>query len=646
MRLQSLSPIVLAVALAAPAAATVPLDAFVQQASFYNPNMAPDGKHIAVSTRVPADDRFVSMVTIYTLPDLKVTTTIRMPMYEAPLDYTWVSNQRLVIRKGREFGSREQPTATGEVLATDIDGGRQEYLYGYRNLKSSHRGERYGDDRGNGDIDGTPHVKNDHFFLGSHLWKGNSTQLVDIDAVSATRKLLADIPARNLGFVFQQDDTPRFAHGIADNGEPVLYRRNDSTGSWDAVSANLGRRYVPLRFLPGDAEFLAFYSPNGEAPMLIRENAATGKRTTLYDDANNPPNALLYAELNAPPFAVRSSLGKPRTIYFDPNSEAAKLHALLSAQFPGDVVTFIDFTDNGDFLLFSVTGDRDPGTYYLFNKKAGKADLLFTAMPAIDPAEMAPRLPISFKARDGVQLFGFLTMPKHAAGAKLPLVLLPHGGPHGRYDTWYFNDDAQFLASRGYAVLQVNFRGSGGRGVNFEEAGYRQWGAKIQDDLVDGVKWAIAQGEIDDKRMCVYGVSFGAYSALMLAAREPALFKCAVGYAGIYDLNLMYEDRAKREKSLFSIFNKYIGQDAEELKRFSPALQAEKITVPVLLVHGEADKRVPIVHAETMRAALIKANRPPEWMAVPNEGHGFYNTKNIKAFYQKLEAFLAKHLAQ
>jgi dipeptidyl aminopeptidase/acylaminoacyl peptidase len=226
------------------------------------------------------------------------------------------------------------------------------------------------------------------------------------------------------------------------------------------------------------------------------------------------------------------------------------------------------------------------------------------------------------------------------------MVVMPHGGPHGYYDSWLFDVDAQFLASRGYAVLQVNFRGSEGRGVSFKEAGFREWGGKIQDDLIDGVKWAIEQGEVDGKRVCAYGASFGGYAALMLAAREPSMFRCAVGYAGVYDLNLLLTaDDAITEKRTLNIIKRYVGDDKAELDRFSPAKLASRITAPVLLVHGGKDKQAPVEHAEAMRAALTAAGRPPEWLLAPNESHGFYDTKNRTEFYQRLEAFLAKNLA-
>jgi dienelactone hydrolase len=628
------------------AAPRTPLSAFIHEDTYTNPRLSPDGKYIAITVRVPNGDRFVPVVTFYSLPDLKIAGQVRMPVFQLPLDYTWVSNTRLVIDKGLELGSREMPVATGEIVATEFDGTKQEYLYGYDMYKYSSRGERYGDDQGWGNIEDLPRELNGHLFLTSHQWEGQHTVLFDIDAKSAVRKLRADVAERNMSFVMQPDGTPRLSYGTSESLAPLLYRYNDAKAEWEK-QGNFGTHYVPLMFSPDGKEFLANYSAAGGPNTLIKENLATGARVTLYDNPDVSRGGFLQGPKRALPFGVFTETGIPRAVYFDKDDESAKLHKLLSQQFPDSVTNFIDFTADGKLLLFSVSSDRDPGSYYLFDRAAGQANLLFSSSPEIEPEDMAERRPISFKARDGLQLNGYLTMPKHAPGTKLPFVLLPHGGPITYFDRWYFDQDAQFLASRGYAVLQVNFRGSGGRGDKFEQAGYRQWGGKIQDDLVDGVRWAIGQGEVDGNRGCVYGASFGGYSALMLAARDTAMFKCAIGYAGVYDLKLIFnDDNTRQEKSSFNYWVAAIGQDKDELARFSPVTLAEKITIPVMLVHGGKDKRAPIEHAEAMRAALVKVNRAPEWVFAPNEGHGFYDTRNVTMFYEKLEAFLEKYIGK
>jgi dipeptidyl aminopeptidase/acylaminoacyl peptidase len=225
------------------------------------------------------------------------------------------------------------------------------------------------------------------------------------------------------------------------------------------------------------------------------------------------------------------------------------------------------------------------------------------------------------------------------------MVLLPHGGPFDVSDTWFFDEDAQFLASRGYLVLQINYRGSSGRGPNFVDDGYGKWGTRIQQDLIDGVKWAESQHYADAKRVCVFGGSFGGYSAMMSVIRAPQLFKCAIGYAGVYDLAMMY-DKGDTKDSKFgkNYLEQAIGKDPKELAANSPDKLADKIDVPVLLIHGEEDQRAPFAQAKAMRAALETAHKPYEWLTKPHEGHGFYNEQNLVDMYNHLQAFLEKNI--
>jgi len=628
------------------AQAAVPLAAFVHEDQYYNPRLAPDGKHIAITTRVPDGDRFVPVLTMYSLPDMKITGAMRFPKFELPVSYQWVSPTRLVVAKGREIGSREAPVATGELVATNLDGSKQEYLFGQDMWKSSSRGDRYGDDYAFGYIEDVSKKRDGHLFVTSRSWRGKSTMLYDIDSVRATRKLIASVPEQDMTFVLQKSGLPRFAFGTDQQSHGVEYRFDDASGRWNKIEKDTGRRYMPLQFSEDDRDFIAVHSAKGEPDRLVSENLATGERKVLFADPVGSAGSFIYTR-DSLPIGAESAIGIPKARYFDETNADVLLHKQLSAQFPGQALHFIDFSDDGKTLLFRVRSDRDPGSYYLFDRTTMKADMLFSAMEAIDPEQMAERRPISFKARDGLELHGFVTMPAHAAGAKLPLVLLPHGGPHGVHDDWYFDEDAQFLASRGYAVLQVNYRGSAGRGVNFKEAGYRQWGGKVLDDLEDGTRWLIAQGEVDGNRACAYGASFGAYASLMLATRDSNLFKCAVGYVGVYDLKLLAKPENNRQDDVMAAtFRKYVGDDKAELDRISPVMLAAKIKVPVFLVHGGNDKIAPVEHAHAMRAALTAVGRPPEWFLAPTERHGFYDTANRTAFYEKLEAFLARNIGK
>jgi dipeptidyl aminopeptidase/acylaminoacyl peptidase len=623
----------------------IPIDSFVRQDEYSMPQLSPDGKYLAITMRLPRGDRIAPTIMVYSLPAMTQMSATQLIINHVPVKYTWVSNTRLVISTGVQVGSLEAPKRTGEVLGMDFDGGKQEYLYGWDMDVKSRHGDRYTNNNGWGYLTGIPRVRNGRFYMTTRTTE-DDRMLYDVNSMRGERKLLASIKNRYIGFVQQRDGTPRFAVGNDPvKNQDILYRRDDKSDTWNVISGQPAMRGLkPFAFSADDTEFLALLSPDGGPAELVRENLATGKRVSVMKDSIGDINEFVNGVIQDLPIAAGTNIGIPQVRYLDDEAADAKLHKTLSAKFPGHFVDFINYTDDGSRLLFRVRSDREPGAYFLYDRASGKAYPLFSAREQIDPEQMAERRPVSFKARDGLELHGYITLPQRSDGKPPPLVLMPHGGPHGVNDTWFFDDDAQFLASRGYAVLQVNFRGSSGRGQAFEQAGYGQWGAKIQDDLIDGVNYAIAQRLADPGRVCAYGTSFGGYSALMVTVRAPGLFKCAVGYAGVYDLNLYFKDRGGESTLFKNILTDYLGTDKAERSLFSPALHADKVKVPVLLVHGKDDETARFEHAEIMREALKKAGNSPEWMAVPNEGHGFYATKNVTAFYETLEAFLAKHL--
>lgn len=623
----------------------IPVEHFTKRDAVSNLRLSPDGKHLAVTVQVPQGERMVPIIGVYSLPEMQLVGTLRLRIFEVPLNYFWLNNRRLVMRKGEEQGALEKPMSTGEILAFDLDGSKQEYLYGYDMFRSSSRGQ-YQDDQGYAYISAVPLPRTGHVFLSTQDWDRDRSMLYDVDSRQGVRRLIANIGAPRMDYVMQNNQMPRFAYGWNDERDPILYRYDDASSEWRLHAMQKDRNFTPFQFTPDDSAFFAFQNNDNGPHSLIRQELASGKQTVLVQDAVGDAFSAMRAPDNTP-FAAVIEIGRPRTVYVDAGSDTARLHQQLSAAFPDDHVHFINFTDDGATLLFAVVNDRDPGSYYLYHKASNKADLLYSTMADIDPEQMAPRRPIAFKARDGLELHGYLTMPRHAPGVKLPLVVMPHGGPHESADTWYFDHDAQFLASRGYAVLQVNYRGSSGRGERFRRAGYRQWGTLIQDDILDGLAAVVAQGEVDAERVCTYGGSFGAYAAMMLPIRAPGVFKCAIGYAGLYELKLLQDEpTTRRLKHVRRAFQDYVGENPRELDAISPSQLAGQIKVPVLLIHGDKDETTPPVQAELMRKGLIAANNPPEWMMVEDEGHGFYKTRNATAMYRKLEAFLSQHIGK
>jgi len=252
--------------------------------------------------------------------------------------------------------------------------------------------------------------------------------------------------------------------------------------------------------------------------------------------------------------------------------------------------------------------------------------------------------PVALKARDGLPLHGFLTVPSGSDGRNLPMVVMPHGGPFHVFDNGQYDRETQILAAAGYAVLQVNFRGSGNYGRAHAQAGAQQWGAAMQDDVTDATRWAIAQGIADARRICIYGASYGAYAAMMGAAREQGLYQCAAGYVGVYDLPLMFARGDVQERdSGVTFLREWLG-DPAKLGAVSPVNLATQIKVPVFLAAGGEDKRAPIQHTERMEAALKRAGTPVESLYYKTEGHGFYTLAHRTEYYDKLLAFLSRSL--
>jgi dipeptidyl aminopeptidase/acylaminoacyl peptidase len=324
------------------------------------------------------------------------------------------------------------------------------------------------------------------------------------------------------------------------------------------------------------------------------------------------------------------------------------LLATLMQQCPGEDVRITSSTPDGSKVVFLVSSDRDPGQFFLYDGAAGKATMLFARMPWIKEGEMASMEPVTLKARDGLMLHGYLTRPRGKDDAKhLPLVVFVHGGPYGIRDSWDFDPDVQMLASRGYAVLQVNFRGSGGYGDAFIRAGFREWGAKMQDDVTDATRWAIAEGVADPSRICIFGASYGGYAALRGATKEPDLYRCAIGYVGVYDLRLMYT-RGDIPQSTYgdNYLKMVLGEDENLLWDRSPLAHIDQLKAKVMLIVGGEDNRVPPVQGERLHAALDKAHIAHEWIYERTEGHGFYDEDHRADLDAKIAAFLDANIGQ
>ena len=335
-------------------------------------------------------------------------------------------------------------------------------------------------------------------------------------------------------------------------------------------------------------------------------------------------------------------------IYFD--IETAEMMASLERIFEGKQVNIISQSEDESLHIVFVSSDIDPGQYYLFNKKNNTVTSLVARMGWLNNDLLSPMKPIRFVSRDGLTLRGYLTIPKNSKGKKLPLIVNPHGGPFGVRDIWGFNPEVQFFASRGYATVQVNFRGSGGYGKAFQQAGYNgKWGAEMQDDITDTVKYLVSEGIVDPEKVCIYGSSYGGYATVAGLAFTPELYKCGINYVGVTDVSLLFESMPKHWEPQKELLKKQIGdpEDKELMKRMSPLYHAKNIKAPIMIIQGGKDPRVVKKHATSLKDALEKNGitlSGDEWIMKENEGHGFQKEENKFELYTKMEKFLAKHL--
>jgi dipeptidyl aminopeptidase/acylaminoacyl peptidase len=436
----------------------------------------------------------------------------------------WVNDERFFMFVSLKLGRFDRRVGTPDVYASDVDGGNRI-------------------DIPNG---GT-------YQIVDVTWDDPETVLVQRSVETAflsklnvdTGKVVtvATAPLRFGGFVLDSKRNVRYAVGAKEEGITQVTLRRDGE-NWTTVHETEmgGAVQRPLGFDREDKNVVFYLSDTGEPMRIGSMTPEGGDERTLSRNANVDPSGLLTSADDREVLAVEYDDGFPTYDFVDTEHPESKAYAGLIQAFPKHAVRFGGISRDGRYILMRAYSDIDPGAYYLFDREKGQAKFLLAAMDWIKPATMSPMQPIAVTARDGVKLHGYLTLPQGSDGKNLPLILHPHGGPHGPRDLWGFNPEVQFLANRGYAVLQINFRGSGGYGNAFEKMGYRNWGTTMINDMTDAVDWAIAEGIADKDRLCTYGASYGGYAALQSVVRNPTKYACTIGYVGVYSLPLMFED--------------------------------------------------------------------------------------------------------
>ncbi len=438
----------------------------------------------------------------------------------------------------------------------------------------------------------------------------------------------------------------------------VYLRRSDGAG-WDEI-ARYGERELPDLHIEGftdDPRIAIVASRQTSDRYGLFEYDVTTKKLgkPIFEhptvDIGQPVGGPIYDPYDTRLLGVYYVEDLWQRRYFDPGLVA--LQAKLEVTFvDASIVRSQSWSRDRKRFVVETQGPHDPGSYYYLDLAANKASLIGQHQPDIQGQELGEVFIVKYKARDGVKIPGYLTMPPGKNDAKnLPLVVLPHGGPELR-DYVQYDLLAQVIANRGYMVLQPNFRGSAGYGRAFEEAGHRQWGRRMQDDITDGVNALIRDGSADPNRICIVGGSYGGYAALVGGAFTPNLYKCVASVAGVSDLPRFLENRKARfgaGSGVYQYWVKLIGDpvvDRGALAAVSPALHAENFVAPVLLVHGLTDDIVPTDQSKLMNDALVRAGKRVKYVTIPNEGHEFLRRDSTIKVLGEIEAFLGANIGQ
>ena len=624
------------------------IEPFSSFSKFGKTRVSPDGKFIAVQTR--RDNRRV--VVILKTSSLTPSHVVRFVGEDDQVgDFQWVSDDRLIVGVSRFSKNRmEAPGGGGELFAVNADGSKGKRIFTYDLGSNERKRKNSGLGFGGFAFLVAPLEDERKYALINACGFGGSCELYRINVYNGSLRDRQKLP-NGVGYdspaILDDDNRAVYAVAQTDFGFREVYGKTGS--DWELIGKYPypGGMLMPISVTEDGKAAYALDDRDGGPQKLVKTSRSLDQlevlnqhRLTDVRGYHRDSEGLLYA--------VEVGLGIPEVVELVPNHPDLARLKMLRAAFPGKIVDIVDDAQDGSVLLIAAYSYRSPVAYYLFDTEKNQARFLWSQRPWVEEAESASMEVVEFVSRDGLTITGYLTLPNGASSDnRAPLIVNPHGGPHGPFDTWGYNPETQFLASQGYAVLQVNFRGSGGFGSGFEMAGFRKWGREIQFDIIDGAQFVLKKYPLDANRVGIMGGSFGGYSSLQSSILAPDLFKAAVGVVGVYDLTLMYT--AGDIRGRFSgrrYLEKAIGEDPSEFYEYSPVRRAHELQTPVLLIQGEKDERAPTKHSDVLAEVLRANEKVYEYVVMANEGHGFYNLENRIRYFDLFTTFFDRHLAE
>lgn len=605
----------------------IPLEDFFRNSEHAAYQISPDGRHI--SYVAPYEDRmnvFVREVGQSDADAIRVTHETQRSV----AGYMWANDHRILFMK--DTGGDEN----FQLFGVNLDGTD---LRGYTDFPGVRTTII-------DDLEDQP----DFVIVGMNKRNPEVFDPYRLNLLTGELVQIAENPGNYQGWMTDNAGRLRVASAIVDGvNTQILYRDTEDEPFRVVLTTDFRDEVNFFGFTPDDREVYAATNLGRDKKVLVRMNPATCEELELlYENDRYDISSISYSRKRKKLLGVYCSGHKePVRHYFDKTEETFR--ARLKAHFPGKRFGVADCDKAEEHYLVYVGGDRTRGSYYFYDEPTDTATLIADVAPWLREEEMNEMHAVTYHSRDGLLIEAYLTLPDGLTpetARALPVVINPHGGPWVR-DHWGFSSEVQFLANRGYAVLQMNYRGSTGYGRKFLEASYKQWGLKMQDDITDGVHWLISEGIADPARVAIYGGSYGGYAVLAGLAFTPEVYACGVDYVGVSNLLSFMTTIPPYWRPMLEMMYEQVGNpvdDREQLEATSPALHADRIVAPLFVAQGANDPRVNKAESDQMVNALRSRGVEVEYMVKDNEGHGFANQENRFDFYRAMERFLAKHI--
>ena len=600
----------------------IPMQDFFRNPEKSSFKISPNGEHIAYMKPWKARMN-VFVMDMNTKKEVRLTSSQERGIYW----FAWLNNNRIGYIKDEGGNENMHFYAVNVDMSNGID------LTPFENVQA----------RIIDDLEDDPN----HIIMGLNKRNPQIHDPYRINVNDGKMDMIAENPGNISEWMTDHDGKLRMAITSDGVNTSLLYRDKESDGFKPILTTDFKVSVAPL-FFTFDNKNLYVASNRGRDKTAIFEfdlnKSKEGKLIFEHDEVD--VSGLMYSRKRKVLTGVSYTVAKNEMVFFDTLREG--LQQKLEEKLPGYEVGITSFSEDETKAVVVTYSDKSRGTYYFYDLDKNKLIELGQVSPWLNEEDMCEMKPVHYKSRDGLIINGYLTLPNGTNGKNLPVVVNPHGGPWHR-DSWGYNSEVQFLANRGFAVFQMNFRGSTGYGREFWEKSFKQWGKSMQDDISDGVNWLIDEGIANPDRIAIYGASYGGYATLAGLAFTPDLYACGVDYVGVSSLFTFMESMPPYWELYRSMMYEMVGhpeEDKELLVSASPLLHIDKIKAPLFIAQGANDPRVVKAESDQIVKALKNAGIDVPYMVKDDEGHGFYNEENQFDFYTEMEKFLTKYIGK